>query len=896
MQEGPRNRDGGQRERVEAIRARLCSGDGFAPLPLDYCRRSIPSVLADRAREAPDGLAVEAADRCFTYGELAALAGGVGARLLESEGAQEAVALVMEKGALPIAAMVGALAANRFFVPIDPSYPDDRFAFILKDSGARTVMTDSANLSLVHRRLGGSGRIVNVDEVEPGDPSLDLGSGAAADSLAYLIYTSGSTGQPKGVCQTQGNVIHFSRDVVSTVGLRPGRRHSVLGSYSFAQSASDIWAGLLSGACLLPFDLRKEGLTELARWLRDARVQSLHTMPTILRRLLGVIGEADDFPDLGLVWLGSEPTTRADVLACRKRFARECVICVTLGATEINAARFYLLDQGSPLPVAAVPIGYGFDEVDVVVLGEDGAEIAPGEIGQLAIKSRYLTPGYWRRPELNAAAFVPSAQGEGVRLYLTGDLGVKAEDGCVTHCGRKDFRARIRGHRVEVTEVEAALLTEDAVREAAVMARGEGQQYLAAYVVLKEGRTDTPAGLRRRLAQTLPDFMIPSAFVFMDALPLTPNGKLDRRALPEPGRERPLPSETYVSPTLTLECELVRAWEATLGIRGIGIRDDFFELGGDSMRGAVFLARLEGMLGRQLSPDLLYRFPTIAELVAELAGDKGGGRASPLVTVQPHGRRRPVFFAAHMHGWMYRDLSNELGREQPFYALRPVVPLDAQPGPPNLRKLASEYIDAVKAVQPHGPYILGGMSATGFVAYEMAQQLFRRGEQVALLVLLDTIGRMPAWSGPLKRRMMKLRAKVLRFLHMGPGEQLKALLASGRGLYSNRSSMRQVRLKPGRRPPQRDARLDELVRSMHAAYRRAARRYAPFEYPGRIAYFLARDALPRGFLRDSRLDWCRLAGGGYDVYRVPGNHFQMLTGEGVREVARRMKSALDSVQ
>ncbi len=886
-----------QRGRVEAIRWRLCSGPGFAPIPLEHCDRSLPSLVAEKAREHADLTAVEATDRSFTYAELASLAGGVAARLMESGEAQETVALVMDKGALPIAAMLGALAANRIFVPLDPDYPEDRFEFILKDSGARTVLVDEANQPLARERVGNAARIINVDRVTPGEATLEVDSGVNADSLAYILYTSGSTGQPKGVPQTHRNIIHFSRDQATMSGLHPGRRHSVMGSYSFAQSTSDIWPGLLTGSCLLPFDLRKRGLAEMVRWLKDARVQSLHTMPTIFRHLLDAIGEDDHFPDLEYLWLGSEPTTRADVRAVRRVFSRDCIVGVTLGATEINAARFFLLDIDSPLPTGSVPIGYGFDEVDVLILDEEYRPLPPGEIGEIAVKSRYLAPGYWNRPELTARAFRPAPEGDGARLYLTGDLGVKAEDGCVTHCGRKDFRARIRGHRVEVTEVEAALLGADTVREAAVMARGEGRQYLVAYVALQRGRSDTAAGLRSRLARTLPHYMIPSAFVFMDALPLTPNGKLDRLALPEPSRERPLPRETYLPPALPLEYELVRLWEAELGVDGIGIRDDFFELGGDSLAGATLFAAMEGVFDRELPLDLLYRASTIESLIDAMTEGAGAGAASPLVPIQPSGARRPVFFIAHLHAWMYRNLSECLGTDQPFYALRPAVPLTVSGRGFDVREMAERYVQAVRRVQPHGPYVIGGMSVTGYVALEVARQLFELGEEVALLALLDTAWEYPAFSPRFRRRYRRIRFEVMRFLKLSMREKTAALVRLARRLRHGHVLAGRMPGSHGRRRPGRNrTRLQELGTKTNDIYRRAARRYSLQPYPGRIAYFLARDAHIIYASRESRLKWQGVAQGGFEAVEVPGGHIEILTMPAAEHVARKLAEALDEIQ
>ena len=880
---------------MERLRERLRASPSFREFPKEGIERSICSAFLESVQREPDAPAVETPERRLTYRDLSRAAGGVAAALTEARGdQQEPVALLMDKSPATVVAIVGCLGANKIYVPLDPGSPGQRVDYILEDSEARVILTDSANLALAREHADRGDAVINVDEVPPNPSGLDPSASVTADSLAYILYTSGSTGRPKGVCQVHRNVIHHARNFINMMGIGPGCRLSVLPSFSFAQSASDLFPALVAGACALPFDLKKEGLTRLIAWLSEQRITDFHTVPTVFRHLVAAIEGREPFPHVRLVRLGGEATTRADVAAFKAHFSPDCVMVVSLGTTEINAVRYFLVGRETTLSGHMVPVGYGHDGTDVLVLDVDGRPVPPGRTGEIAIQSRYITPGYWRRPELTRATFLPAPGDDGARLYLTGDLGSMAEDGCLTYLGRKDFRAKIRGHRVEVSEVEAALMEVDTLREAAVMARkdDDGRDYLAAYVVPRAGAARSFLALRQHLSAWLPDYMIPAACVFMDALPTTPNGKVDRLSLPEPKRSRPLPADTYAAPHMALERELVMLWEDLLGMSGLGTRDDFFELGGDSLAGASFLARVEGLLGRRLSPDLLYRFPTVQQLVRELSQDRTGRAASPLVAVQPHGTRRPVVFVAHVHAWMYRELSDRLGPDQPFYALRPAAPLGELGRAPSLRRLAAEYVEALKAALPQGPYVLGGMSATGVVAFEMAQQLFRAGDEVALLALLDTAGQYSRWSGSPRWRLLRLNAEAVYFLRKQPGEQLRAA-----GRFLRRLLTREPKRRSGGgRQPHPSPRLDALVRATNRQYALAARGSVMGMYPGRIAYFMARKALRRGFLRDSRLDWRRLAEGGFDLYTVRGNHFEMLGEPGVDDVARELKSALDAVQ
>jgi acyl-coenzyme A synthetase/AMP-(fatty) acid ligase len=287
-----------------------------------------------------------------------------------------------------------------------------------------------------------------------------------------------------------------------------------------------------------------------------------------------------------------------------------------LGLTEAGSVRHFFADHRSEIASGPLPVGYPVEDVEILILAEDGAVAAPGLPGEIAVRSRYLASGYRRRPELTRARFLPDPAGGAERIYLTGDVGGLDADGCLVHLGRRDFQVKIRGQRVEVEEVEGALLGLDGIRAAAVTPwdDGSGEPRLVAYLVADRGALPTVSALRRALAAALPAHMIPAAFVPLESMPRTAMGKVDRRALPSPPRARPALDAPPVEPRTPVERELAAIWAEALGLDAVGVEDHFLELGGDSLRAGRIAARAAEQLGVALTPAALFASPTVAAM------------------------------------------------------------------------------------------------------------------------------------------------------------------------------------------------------------------------------------------------------------------------------------------
>jgi acyl-coenzyme A synthetase/AMP-(fatty) acid ligase/acyl carrier protein len=398
----------------------------------------------------------------------------------------------------------------------------------------------------------------------------------------------------------------------------------MLFTFGFNGGNHEIYSALLNGASLHVYDVKQEGVERLPAWLAGERISVYCSAPTLFRHMVRHLNGEQRFTDLRVIKLIGEPVYCRDVEAYKKYFPDHCILVNRLGATEIGTSRWYFIDKATEIDGNFVPVGYAVEDNEVLLLNESRERLGFNEVGEIAVRSRYISPGYWRRPEKTAAVFLPDPEGGDRRIYLTGDLGVLRPDGCLVHVGRKDFQVKIRGHRVELAETEKALLDSGLAKDAAVIARSDpgGEQYLAAYVVATADPPPTSSALRRVLATTLPDFLIPSVFVQLDALPLTTSGKIDRRALPEPLARRPNLDQEFVPPRNKLEETLSGIWSEVLGVAPVGIHDNFFELGGHSLRATQVAARLHKVLRIEAPLEAIFQSPTIAELAARLESDR----------------------------------------------------------------------------------------------------------------------------------------------------------------------------------------------------------------------------------------------------------------------------------
>ncbi len=575
---------------------RVAPTNPFTPFPRTAIEQSVAARFEAQAALHGARPAVVTDGDALTYDALNRAANRLGRALVarDPEGVGP-IALLTSHGAPTITAMLAVLKAGKMFVPLDPTFPVDRLRTMLDDARPTLLLTDPPHRELAAGLAVEPARLLDTAAVDLALADDDLRIAIPPDAFAYVLYTSGSTGQPRGVVQSHRNVLHNIMKYTNGTHLAAADRMTMLLSFSFSAAMTNTFGALLNGAALHPFPLRERGITGLAALLRDVSITVFKTVPTTFRLFCRTLAADERFPSLRLVELVGEPVTPGDVDLFRRHFDAPCLLHNRLGATEMHVIRQNFIDARTPIDGAVVPVGYPVDDTEVLIVDEGGQPLPANWEGEIAIRSPFLAVGYWRQPELTAAAFAKDPAGGDARIYRTGDVGVLRADGCLEHHGRKDSQAKIRGQRIEVGEIERALLSVSSARAAVVVVREDGSHdaRLVAYLVA-DGETPPPAAiLRERLAATLPGYMIPSAFVWLEALPLAPTGKVDRRALPAPPAVERAGDTALTAPSTPFQEQLLQIWKEVLAVDRIGVDDDFFQLGGHSVLAMQILARVE---------------------------------------------------------------------------------------------------------------------------------------------------------------------------------------------------------------------------------------------------------------------------------------------------------------
>jgi len=601
------------------------------PFTDDEIEQSIPERFEQQVRAAGDRLAIKSPERSFTYAELNQTANRLARRILSLRGERaEAIALMFDHGASILAAILAVLKTGKFYLVLDPSYPRERLAYMLADSGAALIITDSNNFSFGSELAQDGKEVVNPDDVDDGLSSDNLEIHPAPDSLALLLYTSGSTGNPKGAMHTHQSVLVEVRNLTNAWRVSSRDRWLLYTSMSFANSIRTIYCTFLNGGSIYPYDLKERGFSALPEWLRSNRITIWRTLPTTFRNFLATLPPDLTFPDVRLLTIGGEPVLRGDVAFFNRHFAPSSVMSHGLGPTEcFNVCQNYI-PHGTQIEESKLTVGWPLPDKEILLLDESGGEVPAGEVGEICVRSRFISTGYWNDSERTQATFQPDSSDERFRIYHTGDLGTRAENGCLTHVGRMDFQVKIRGFRIDVSEIEVPLRAMDGVQDAVVVGREDslGEKRLVAYFVPSTSSVITATQMRKNLAKVIPEYMIPSAFVHMDAIPQTPNGKTDRLRLPLPSHQRPTLDVVYTPPRTDTEKALSRIWSEVLVIDHVGIHDNFFELGADSLLASKIAVRVLRDLKVEVSLKMLFDVPTIAQLAAAISAKAAVGSSA----------------------------------------------------------------------------------------------------------------------------------------------------------------------------------------------------------------------------------------------------------------------------
>ncbi|HEX8129274.1 MAG TPA: amino acid adenylation domain-containing protein, partial [Pyrinomonadaceae bacterium] len=860
-----------------------------------------------QAKRAPHNVALISDEQQLTYAELNARANRLAQHLRAAGVRPEAlVGVFLDRSVELVTALLGTLKAGAVYVPLDPAYPSERLAYMLEDLAPRTIITSQRLRSALPVQsiagnvlcLDGEHEIV-LRQTEDAAPHIEL----KAENLAYVIYTSGSTGRPKGVCISHGAASSHFANVRREYGLVEGDRLLQFGSPNFDVSLEQMLIPLMSGAAIVLTDTRALTKSDFWNTVRRFGITMLDLPPAYWSQIVpdsdsGV--DAELAQQLTLVLVGGD-TMPPEALRLWQQTPLGAVRLLNgYGPTEttITATLFEIppdCDEQSPL--RRVSIGRPLMNRTAYILDRRGEPVPFGVRGELHLGGASLARGYLHLPHLTAERFVPDPFGKmpGARLYRTGDLARFLPDGNIEFLGRTDQQVKIRGYRIETEEIEQTLKQHPTVRDAIVIAREDERRdkELVAYVVAREPVPGVE--LRNFMKGKLPEYMIPSAFVFLESLPLTPNGKLNRRALPAPSRLRLESKDDFVAPRDLSELQLCRIWEELLGVEPIDVRDDFFELGGHSLLAVRLMARVEQVAGRAVPLSTLFTSPTVEALAGVLRAMEKTSARSPLVAIQPHGSLQP-FYCVHAAGgnvFSYVHLAQHLGREQPFYGLEARGVDDEQEPLTRVEEMAAAYVEAIRAVQPRGPYLLGGWSLGGVIAFEMTRQLRAHGETVNQLVLFDSVAPgvaerceedddielLASFATHLGLSLNEIAPPPDNVLRLGQAEQLAYVL----GQLKHANTL----------PLDFD---DEHFRRLLHVYGnnvRAVRSYRPAPLPVPTVLLCSEQTATDEIAADDpTLGWRRLTTERLTLDVVAGDHFTMLREPHVSLLAVRLKEIL----
>jgi amino acid adenylation domain-containing protein len=580
--------------------------------------RSIPQLISHQARENPGQIALGDSSMQLTYGELDDRANQLAHRLKESGvAANTVVAVCVRRSPLAALASLAVMKAGAAYLPIDPNYPRERLSFILSDSRAPIVLSDSPVADKLPegnwRRL-----LLDREDLAGGTPRALEATEVCPDHLAYVIYTSGSTGTPKGVEITHANLLNLVCWYQKAFAVTPDDRASQVTSLGFDAAVAELWPQLAAGASVFFTPEEARNSPELLRdWLIDQEINIAFAPTALAERLIAL-----DWPLITRLRL---LLTGADTLHHYPRPGLPFALINNYGPTEttVMATSGHVVAPEAADAEQPPPIGRPIDGAEIYILDESLNPVTRGEIGELCIGGAGVGRGYVNSPELTANKFVPDPfmNNPGARLYRTGDRARWLPDGQIEYIGRLDNLIKIQGYRIEPNEIVGALNKHPAIQASAAVARQDGMENsrLVAYIVLNKAQSrPTVTELRELLRSRLPAYMMPAVFVVMPDLPVNSNGKLDREALPPPVTGNVLPDENYLAPRTVLEEKLSALVANLLGVAQVGVNDNLFLIGGHSLFGTQLIARIRDNFGVELSLRSVFESPTPALLAQEI--------------------------------------------------------------------------------------------------------------------------------------------------------------------------------------------------------------------------------------------------------------------------------------
>jgi len=711
--------------------------DTFADYPKD---KALPYFLNKCAKQNGSKIAIKFHDRKLSYKSIYENSNRLAKVLIDSGiNAGDVVGLALDRSPEMVISLLAILKSGAAYVPLDPEYPKDRIEFMLDDSSAKILLTSKKYKGHFH---SGSTELLLEDALQkaegygPEEPEIVIDS----DSLAYILYTSGSTGKPKGVQIRHYNLVNFLLSMQKEPGMTADDKILAVTTISFDIAGLELYLPLICGAELIlsNSETSKDGRL-LLDLVKDEQISFMQATPYTWRMMLEA-GWENYLPIK--ILCGGEALPKDMV---NKLTWRSSALWNMYGPTETTIWSTVKLIENDE----DITIGKPIDNTQVYILDEHLNNLTNGETGEIFIGGEGVAKGYLNRPELTAERFIddPFSEIPDSKLYRTGDLGKIKPSGDIQCLGRIDHQVKVRGYRIELEEIEHALVKQADVKETVVIAREDtpGDPRLVAYVVLNTGTETVDIKAQtytwhQALMAVLPEYMVPDDFVLLSSIPITPNGKTDRKSLPKPDYNLINRAGEYVAPRTDIEKQVAEIWQELMGLEKISIFDNFFTLGGRSLVAVQIMARIEKLTGKRLPLATLFEHSTIEKLSLMLNVDAKSITWESLVPIKPKGSKMPLYIVhgAGLNVLLFNALAMNMDEEQPVYGLQAKglngvdEPLDV------MEDIAANYISEILAQNPTGPYALAGYSLGGTIAYEMARQLIVMGKEVKMLAVFDT--------------------------------------------------------------------------------------------------------------------------------------------------------------
>ncbi|HZK34074.1 MAG TPA: amino acid adenylation domain-containing protein, partial [Bacillota bacterium] len=764
------------------------------------------------------------------------------------------VAIMMERSCDYVFALIATLKAGGAFVPIDPSLPDQRIKLILKECRPVLLLTHSA---LRSRASSLTDNWLNIDRANifTGDKG-PLDNRNSLSDIAYIIYTSGSSGKPKGVMNTHGNLLNFCQWSKDFYQLEEGDSHAAYCNFAFDVSIAELVPPLMVGSSLhiIPEGIRLS-IPAINKYFKKHRI-TVATFPT----RVGELFIQEDNKSLRILTLAGEKFNRF-------KGQNYCMVNA-YGPTEATIyATAYKIDGDSD----NIPIGLPLANTWAYVVDKKGRLLPKGLAGELWLSGPHIARGYLNDPEQTGQVFISNPYRTGDEnpiVYKSGDLVRHRGDGNLEFLSRLDQQVKLRGHRIETSEIEKHLLAHKSVKKAVVTkTKLSNTSSLCAYIEGDKG-LDLDQ-VQDELKVTLPPYMVPDYFKQVAYIPMTPNGKIDYDRLNASLRgviPKKRQANKEAKPKTPTQIKLATIWKDVLNIPQVNCSDTFFDLGGDSLSVMVLSVRIEESFKLDIPPHLLYKESTIKKQSALIEGRVNNDRA---FVVELAGNlhaseqaKRPIFCIHDITGELlsYAHLADSLGETYPVYGIRGQKKNTAKEL--SLEDLVASYIDGIKAIQPTGPYSLVGYSSGGMLAFEMAKQLHQKGDRLSLLALVDT----PNYAKyPARNIYLMALRNVLPWLKDIPLKNLPPLACF------TIKKVSQVLFKPNNYSP--------------AKIKTAINRYLPEPYPGRLVLFRTNW---RAGEKDQSLGWDGIAQLGLDLIHTEGNHISVMNITNSKQLAKKI--------